>query len=131
MKSNTGKVRLAMKKKWKSILLINAALMVASGSASAEGLGEVMRRITGIGQDGAQLVQTLAFVAGLVFVVGGMIGFIADSKKDGNGPITKKTATIMILVGCCLGALGSVITTGSDTVWGDGAADRGRITIPQ
>lgn len=116
----------------RSTLLLTAIMLAtASATASAEGLGQIFKRLTGLGQDTINMIQMFGIAMGVVSVVGGLLGFIADAKTEGNGPIKKKTAAIMVAVGCVLTAISSVLTTGSDTVWGDGGADRGKITIPQ
>lgn len=116
----------------RSTLLLTAIMLAtASATASAEGLGQIFKRLTGLGQDTIDMIQMFGIAMGVVSVVGGLLGFIADAKTEGNGPIKKKTAAIMVAVGCVLTAISSVLTTGSDTVWGDGGADRGKITIPQ
>ncbi|CAN7531062.1 hypothetical protein LJR168_003828 [Pseudoxanthomonas sp. LjRoot168] len=114
-----------------SALMTGLILIAISASASAEGLPAILKRLTGLGQDSVNLIQMGGVVLGMALVVGGLFGFYSDAKKEGNGPINKKVATIMVLVGCTLTALSSVLTTGSDTVWGDGKADRGKITVPQ
>jgi len=114
-----------------SALVSGLVLVAVSASASAESASGILKRLLGLGQDAVNLIQMGGVVLGVALVVGGMYGFYSDAKADGNGKINKKVATIMVAVGCVLTALSSILTTGSDTVWGEGKADRGKITIPQ
>lgn len=125
----TGKSRIAAKRSYAAG--VGIAIMALSSSAHAEGLGEIFKRLTGLAADGVSLFQAAGVAGGVLLIVLALFGFVTDAKKDGNGPINKKVATVMLVVGILLCALSSVLETGSDTVWGDGKAKRSKIDIIQ
>ncbi len=107
-----------MKNNWKKIGLVVglAALvtLVAGSAFAAGGFGAVGENIGSQSAGMSTGVKQIAFFVGLLFVVVGLIIF-ANLKKtntQASVPIT------MIVVGVCLLALTTIISTGSETIFG-------------
>lgn len=107
------------------------ALFLLAPPAHAEGLGEILKRLTGVGNDAIWFMQVGAIVIGIGLIIGGIMLLVKDAKSQGTGPVGKGGAAIIIFCGALLAFVGSLIDTAGDTVWGDGQGDRGRIEIPQ
>lgn len=114
-----------------SVFIVGMALIFAVPAAQAAGLKEIMERLAETAGSAAWLMQVGFMVVGIGLIGGGILGFIADAKQKGNGPISKGAALAMVLGGGLLAFMGSLVDTTGDTVWGDGKGNRGRIEISE
>lgn len=112
-------------------LIFAPAAFAQSTSTSGGGLGGILKRLTGVSNDAIWFMQVFAIVLGIGLIIGGILALVKDAKAQGNGPVSKGAAAIMLICGGVLAFVGSLIDTTGDTIWGDNQGSRSRITIPQ
>lgn len=112
-------------------LFAPAAFAQSTPSSSNNGLGKILKNLTGVSNDAILFLQVFAIVIGIGLIVGGVMALVKDAKSQGNGPVSKGAAAIMIVCGGVLSFVTLLINSTGETVWGDTANGRDRITIPQ
>ena len=100
-------------------------------SSSNNGLGKILKNLTGVSNDAILFLQVFAIVIGIGLIIGGVLALVKDAKSQGNGPVSKGAAAIMIVCGGALSFVSLLINSTGETVWGDTSNGRARITIPQ
>lgn len=123
-------MRIRRKYMWLAMMIAGLLMSIPSAYAADTGLKKILTNIIGLGDTAVLAIQVGAIVLGIAAVCGGIYGFIQDSKKQGNGPMTKGTAVIMIVCGGLLSCVTLAITAAGETVFGDTSGARDTITIP-
>jgi type IV secretory pathway VirB2 component (pilin) len=113
------------------LLLFAPAAFAQSAPSGGNGLGKILRNLTGVSNDAILFLQVFSIVCGIGLIIGGIFALVKDAKSQGNGPVSKGAAAIMIVAGGVLSFVTLLIDTTGETVWGDTSGGRDRITIPQ
>lgn len=106
------------------------AFAQSTTSSSSNGIGKIFRNIASAGNDAILLGQVGAIVVGIFLIIGGVLALVKDAKSQGNGPVSKGAAFIMIGAGAVLSFVSLLINSTAETVWGDTTGGRDRIVIP-
>lgn len=101
-----------------------------STTGSSNGIGKIFRNVAGAGNDLILLLQVGSIVVGISLIIGGVLALVKDAKSQGNGPVSKGAAFIMIGAGALLSFVSLLINSTAETVWGDTTGGRDRIVIP-
>lgn len=103
--------------------------MFVTGDAFAVSAGDMAQYGTGQANNIVLLLQALAAIVGVVFIVGGFMAIRAANKTEGQ-QVKYSAGIVGVLVGCALFYLSSVIQTGGDSLW-QGGGNRSQLTITQ
>jgi intracellular multiplication protein IcmD len=106
------------------LLLLTAGACFYTGHAfAASSLSDIATNITGTFSDVGKLVVAIAYIAGFGFVMASIFKF--KQHKDNPTQIPMGTPIAMLILGIALLFMPSIITTGSQTIFGGSATAGG------
>ena len=105
---------------------------VAQTTPSSGGdLSGIANRASGHGNAVINFLRVMAIVCGIGLIIGGIFALVKDAKSQGNGPVSKGAAAIMIVCGGVLTYVTSLVDSTGQSVWGQQGGSRAKIEIEQ
>jgi len=105
------------------LLLAAGACFYAGHAFAASSLSDIATNITGTFTDVGKLIVAIAYIAGFGFVMASIFKF--KQHKDNPTQIPMGTPIAMLILGIVLIFMPSIITTGSQTIFGGSAQPGG------
>ncbi len=117
------------------LLVVGAFLLFGSfdvlAQPTGQSLGDIADRGAAQGNQVVNFGRVAAIVVGVFLIIGGILALVKDAKSQGNGPVSKGAAAVMILAGGALTFVSLLIESTGQTVWGDTSGGRDKIEIQQ
>ena len=98
---------------------------------SGNGLDAIATRGAATGNALVDALRVFAIVIGIGLIIGGVLALVKDAKAQGNGPVSKGAAAIMIICGGALTFVTLLVQSTGETVWGSTSGGRDKIQITQ
>lgn len=114
-----------------ALFLFGSADVLAQAQPSGNGLDQIAVRGANTGNNLINAARVFAIVIGIVMIISGFLAIWKDAKSQGNGPISKGAAFVIILVGGALTFVTSLIDSTGQTIWGSQGGSRAKIEIDQ
>ena len=106
-------------------------LLAQSAPGGGKGIGDMADRGSQAGNQIINFLRVGAIVIGVIAIIGGVMAIIKDARSQGNGPVSKGQAAVIILCGALLTFVTLLIESAGETVWGSTAGGRDKIEIQQ
>lgn len=114
-----------------TLLALGIGDAFAQAAPSGGDLSAIANRGAQHGDALVNLFRVVAIVIGVALIIGGILALVKDAKSNGNGPVGKGAAFIMIAAGGALTFVTSMIDSTGQTVWGEQGGSRAKIEIEQ
>ncbi|MEJ7745217.1 MAG: hypothetical protein WKF61_00365 [Luteimonas sp.] len=109
----------------------SADVLAQASQPSGNGLDQIAVRGAQTGNNLINAARVFAIVIGVIMLISGFLALWKDAKAQGNGPVSKGAAFMIILVGGALTFVTSLIDSTGQTIWGSEGGSREKIEIQQ